>query len=139
MRLCSAFMSNIMNNLLDVRKMEEGKMVLKNVPMSLKALLCGVYSMLKSSVKPGVDFRMVCNVEDGRDWVLGDHHRMQQVFLNVTTNAIKYTKTGSIVLSISWENDMVKYECIDTGPGIPKSEQDVRLLFARLCLRLCRK
>ena len=120
-----------MNNLLDVRKIEEGKMVLKQTPLSLSEVVSGVHTMLKSSVKPGVDFKVVCQTK-GRDWVLGDQHRMAQVFVNATTNAIKYTVSGSISLVIGWENEMVKFECIDTGPGIPKAAQEVGL--TKLCL-----
>lgn len=132
MQLCSSFMSSIMNNLLDVRKMEEGKMTLNVVPMSLEALINGVHKMLLPSVKPGVAFFKELDT-GGRDWVLGDQHRFQQVLTNVVTNAIKYTVTGSITMRISHEGDNVRFECIDTGPGIPKSEQEK--LFERFVQR----
>lgn len=133
MQLCSGFMSTIMNNLLDVRKMEEGKMTLKSAPLSLQALTTRVHAMLKPSVKPGVSLRIDCRTTTGSDWILGDEHRIQQVFTNVITNAIKYTVAGSIILRIGWENDFVKFECIDTGPGIPKNEQEK--LFQRFVQR----
>lgn len=132
MQLCSSFMSSIMNNLLDVRKMEEGKMKLNLVPISLEGLLNGVYKMLLPSVKPGVALIKQVNI-DGKDWVLGDEHRIQQVLTNVVTNAIKYTVSGSITMCIGWEGATVKFECIDTGPGIPKSEQEK--LFQRFVQR----
>lgn len=132
MQLCSGFMSSIMNNLLDVRKMEEGKMTLTRSPISLKKVLHNVHKMLLPSVRPGVKFLKVCNTK-GKDWVLGDAHRIQQVMTNVVTNAIKYTVTGSITLVIGWEDDRVRFECIDTGPGIPKNEQEK--LFQRFVQR----
>jgi hypothetical protein len=52
---------------------------------------------------------------------------------NVVTNAIKYTLSGSIHISISWNDGMAKFECADTGPGIPKSEQ--AKLFQRFVQR----
>jgi CheY-like chemotaxis protein len=123
MQLCSSFMSSIMNNLLDVRKMEEGKMKLNKVPLSLTALLVGVHKMLMPSVKHGVQFEYASHTE-GQDWVLGDEHRVQQVLTNVITNAIKYTLSGFVRISLSWEDNLVKFECTDTGPGIPKNEQE---------------
>jgi CheY-like chemotaxis protein/two-component sensor histidine kinase len=132
MQLCSGFMSSIMNNLLDVRKMEEGKMKLNSVPMSLAALVDSVHAMLLPSVRPGVDFRKKCRIE-GKDWVLGDPHRIQQVMTNVITNAIKYTTSGSITISVHWENIFVRLEVADTGPGIPRSEQ--KKLFERYVQR----
>lgn len=52
---------------------------------------------------------------------------------NVVTNAIKYTTSGSVTLELGWEADSVRFECIDTGPGIPKKEQ--KKLFERFVQR----
>jgi PAS domain S-box-containing protein len=134
MQLCTGFMSTIMNNLLDVRKMEEGKMQLSRTPISLRKLLHNVHKMLDPSVRLGVDFRKVVELPKGKSWVLGDAHRIQQVMTNVVTNAIKYTVSGYIELFIGWEDEtMVKFVCEDTGPGIPKSEQE--MLFQRFVQR----
>jgi len=149
MQLCSTFMSKIMNNLLDVRKMEEGKMQLRKVPISLRKLLYNVHKMLLPSVRPGVDFRTTlkdCHGNDGKgkkkninnsyydnDWILGDPHRIEQVLTNVVSNAIKYTMLGHIELSIKWEDGNVKFTVEDTGPGIPINEQ--KKLFQRFIQR----
>jgi len=132
MQMCTAFMSSIMNNLLDVRKMEEGKMVLSSSPLSLTSILDSVGKMLGPSVRPGVQFITEC-VVGSNDWVLGDSHRIQQIMTNVVTNAIKYTIKGYVKLSISWEGKCVKFVCEDTGPGIPKKEQ--QKLFERFVQR----
>ena len=132
MQLCTVFMSSIMNNLLDVRKMEEGKMTLNPEAMSLQRLAESVHKMLLPSAREGVAFETVINTKN-RDWVLGDTHRIQQVLTNVVTNAMKYTLTGSITLVVGWEKDEVKIECIDTGPGIPKDQQE--LMFERFVQR----
>jgi len=52
---------------------------------------------------------------------------------NVVTNAIKYTTSGSITLVIEWEHEYVRFECADTGPGIPLKEQNK--LFERFVQR----
>ncbi len=132
MRLCTSFMSSIMNNLLDVRKMEEGKMTLSRQQINLRNVATGVQQMLLSSVKPGVTFNVVYQT-NGRSWVMGDEHRIQQVLTNVVTNAIKYTVTGSITLKVMWEGKNVRFEVVDTGPGIPASEQEK--LFQRFVQR----
>jgi len=133
MQLCSSFMSSIMNNLLDVRKIEEGKMKIREYAMSLETLIENTHTMLKMSLRPGVNFVTRSDLPEDRKWVMGDSHRLQQVLANVTTNAIKYTLEGSVTLAVAWEGDMVKLECIDTGPGIPKSEQ--AKLFERFVQR----
>lgn len=123
MRLCTSFMSSVMNNLLDLRKMEEGKMLLFSQPMSLKRTVNDVHKMLLASVKEGVAFCVVCRT-DGRDWVSGDFERLQQALTNIVTNAIKYTSVGSITLSVEWQGSTrVRFTCTDTGTGIPKDIQ----------------
>jgi len=76
MQLCSTFMSSIMNNLLDVRKIEEGKMILRSDPLSLEALVRDLCKMTLPSVRPGVELNFVIETQ-GRDCVLGDIHRLQ--------------------------------------------------------------
>ena len=132
MQLSCQFMSSIMNNLLDVRKMEEGKMLLDSSPMSLEEVVRDVHRMLFPAVRPGVEFSVRCDTR-GRDYVLGDRHRIQQVLTNVVTNAIKYTIQGFIKVSVGWENNAVRFDCQDTGPGIPKKEQSK--LFQRFVTR----
>jgi signal transduction histidine kinase len=88
-----------MNNLLDVRKMEEGQMILHTDPLSLKRLVEDVHKMVQPSVQPGVDLLVVANT-NGRDLVLGDAHRLQQMLTNLVSNAIKYTLSGSITLIV---------------------------------------
>eukprot|EP00531_Pseudo-nitzschia_arenysensis_P000480 CAMPEP_0116153182 /NCGR_PEP_ID=MMETSP0329-20121206/21089_1 /TAXON_ID=697910 /ORGANISM="Pseudo-nitzschia arenysensis, Strain B593" /LENGTH=1038 /DNA_ID=CAMNT_0003650035 /DNA_START=421 /DNA_END=3537 /DNA_ORIENTATION=- len=132
MQLCTKFMSSIMNNLLDVRKMEEGLIHLAAAPVSIRQIMQNVHEMLSPSVKAEVEFRKLINVKRN-DWVLGDAHRIEQVLTNVVSNAIKYTVSGHIQISIEWELNYVKFVCEDTGPGIPKSEQ--AKLFQRFVQR----
>lgn len=132
MKLCTSFMSSIMNNLLDVRKMEEGKMKLTLAPISLLETLKKVHNMLLPSVRPGVSFTFECQHE-AKKWVMGDYHRLQQVITNVVTNAIKYTAEGHITIVFKWEGDFIVFECNDTGPGIPIKEQ--KKLFERFVQR----
>jgi signal transduction histidine kinase/CheY-like chemotaxis protein len=134
MQKCCDFMSSVMNNLLDVRKMEEGKMALHSEPLSLKQVLTDVHQMLYPAVKEGVAFDIVCHTNSPQgsgDWVLGDAHLLKQVLTNVITNAIKYTSQGSITLKLEWidnnnedQPQVLRFDCIDTGPGIPKKEQE---------------
>lgn len=128
MKLGSRFMTYIMDNLIEGRKIEEGKMQLECAPLSLEAITNEVYSMLKPSVGKSVDFQVHCSTK-GKDRVLGDSHRIKQVLCNILTNAIKYTKSGKISISVTWEGDQVVFECDDEGLGIPKEKQ--KLLFQR--------
>lgn len=123
MRLCSTFMSSIMNNLLDVRKMEEGKLVMRCEPFSLSKLIANIHAMTLPTMKSNVTLIQIAETEN-RDWVLGDMHRLEQVIYNLVSNSIKYTRVGSVTIYAGWDDtDNVRLECRDTGPGIPKEEQ----------------
>lgn len=105
MRLCSAFMSSIMNNLLDVRKIEEGQLTLKRSPINVENLVQSLHRMFLPNVRLGVDFIWRSDISnDDRKWVIGDNHRLRQIFTNVITNALKYTTSGSVTISIGWED-----------------------------------
>jgi signal transduction histidine kinase/CheY-like chemotaxis protein len=123
MQLCSTFMSSIMNNLLDVRKMEEGKLVVRSEPLSLSKLAHNIYAMTLPTMKPNV--KLLEEIEtEGRDWVIGDIHRLEQIMYNLVSNGIKYTRSGSVTIYAGWDKEQVRLECQDTGPGIPKDEQE---------------
>jgi len=121
MQICSSFMSKILNSLLDVRKFEEGKVELSSSPFSLEELITDTHKMLAPSVRHGVQYNVISETSK-RDTVLGDVHRIQQVFTNVITNAIKHTSVGSITISLKWVGDIIRFECKDTGPGISKED-----------------
>jgi polar amino acid transport system substrate-binding protein/two-component system sensor histidine kinase EvgS len=122
-----------MNNLLDVRKIEEGKMSVRAHPVKLTNMIDETRRMMIASTRPGVELLTDKRVPKGRNWVLGDKHRIQQVLTNMVSNAVKYTLEGSITLTVSWKDDFVQLECIDTGPGIPTGEQ--AKLFERFVQR----
>jgi len=106
MRICASFMASIMNNLLDVRKMEEGQLTLKRMPLNMDELVENVHRMFLPNVRSGVKFSWRSDfLSKDQRWVIGDSHRLQQIFTNVITNALKYTTSGSVVLSIGWEHD----------------------------------
>lgn len=138
MKLCSSFMSRVMNNLLDSRKLEEGKLGLLRNTFSIKALLCDTQKMMNPSCHGGVQLLVdVSAIPSDKEWVYGDVSRMGQVLTNITSNAIKFTSSGSIVLSAKIvEQDgkeWIQYVCSDTGPGIPKDDQ--ARLFQRFITR----
>uniref|UniRef100_A0A7S3PDN7 histidine kinase n=1 Tax=Amphora coffeiformis TaxID=265554 RepID=A0A7S3PDN7_9STRA len=124
-QVCTTFMSQIMNNLSDVRQMEEDRISLQASPVNLGQLLTEVHTMLLPSVRAGVELRCTTDM-GGRNWVMGDAHRLKQAMTNIASNAIKYTISGSINLSLRWtdnNNQQVQFECSDTGPGIPQDEK----------------
>lgn len=133
MQLCTVFMQSIMTNLLDSRKLEEGKMTLLNNPISLKTMLGDIHKMMMPAVMHDVQWLVDVNtISEEKEWVFGDAKRIQQILTNLISNAIKHTRKGSITISATWtkadnnagdKREWVKLMCRDTGPGIPVEDQ----------------
>lgn len=123
---------NIVNAILDFSKSEAGKMELKQADFSLKQL---IYKVLKiysyDARRKGI--ALECNNFQGiPDVLYGDSGKLQQVLNNLISNAIKFTKKGSITLTIEEysrkdEDIVLKFSVKDTGIGI--NEDEKKLLF----------
>lgn len=122
----------LINSILDFSKIEDGKMEIIPVRYSLRDLI----TYLVNSVKERADekgLELIINVDPGIPSELkGDDSRIEQVVLNMLTNAVKYTPEGSVTLTIKdggRDNDSIKLyvEVADTGIGI--KEEDMGRLF----------
>ncbi|QTQ37048.1 Putative two component system histidine kinase [Aromatoleum petrolei] len=117
----------LINDILDLSKIESGKLVLEHVDFSLDGLLDGVRSLLgEQATAKGL------TIELDRDhvpiWLRGDPTRVRQAMLNYASNAVKFTDTGKISLrTILLEDDgshlLVRFEVQDSGIGIPAEQQ----------------
>jgi PAS domain S-box-containing protein len=118
-------MTKIINDLLDVTRLDEGRLVGEKWPAPVSGLMVNAVSEFKSrAAQCGQELR--CEVEDNLPPVSVDVWRVHQVMENLIGNAIKFTpEGGSIEVSArsAAEPDMVEIEIRDSGPGIPESEQ----------------
>lgn len=119
----------IINDILDLAKIESGKMELESVPFPLIATAQNIQTILSlKAEEKGV--KMFAEIaEDVPEYVLGDETRITQVIMNLAGNAIKFTEKGSVTLSISVvnkdpENCLVLFSLKDTGIGIPADKLD---------------
>ena len=119
----------IINDILDLAKIESGKMELESAPFTLKASISGIQTILNlKAEEKGI--RMIENIsEDVPEWVLGDETRITQVIMNLAGNAIKFTTKGSVTIDVSLESKegnkcKVKFSIKDTGIGIPEDKID---------------
>lgn len=118
----------IINNILDITKVEEGKMVLINEPYNLGEVIGELSNIVKVSLseKP-IKFNVTVkgNIPSK---IMGDKVKVHQILLNLLTNAVKYTKKGSITLNIDSKivgnKVLLTFKVIDTGIGIKKSDYD---------------
>ena len=123
----------IINAILDLSKIEAGKLTLERVPLRVEAILGNVASMLREKAREkGIALRVESSPLPSN--LCGDPTRLQQALLNYAANALKFTRQGSIVLragmaSESTNTVTVRFEVEDTGIGI-SSEAQSRLFNA---------
>ncbi len=114
----------VVNEILDISKIEAGKLELEKIPFNLDALLKDVQStgrtILKSRNKSDVVFNVNCQ-NSISDFIMGDPTKFRQVLLNFLGNATRFTKKGSINIDVRLRDEKT-LECYveDTGIGIPK-------------------
>jgi osomolarity two-component system, sensor histidine kinase NIK1 len=122
----------ILDDLLDISKIEAERMDLENADFSLRSTL---YLTLKTisvkAIQKGLSLILVLDPELP-DQVIGDTLRLRQVINNLLSNAVKFTEEGKIVLSLTLDHqdeDMlfVKISVFDTGIGI--EEGNIDLIF----------
>jgi PAS domain S-box-containing protein len=122
-------MTKIINDLLDVTRLEEGRLVGERWPAPVDGLIINAVSEYKSrAAKCGQELRYA--VEENLPPVSVDVWRVHQVMENLIGNAIKFTPEGGLIevaARSASEPGMIEIEIRDTGPGIPASEQ--RKLF----------
>ena len=120
----------IINDILDLSKIEEGRISFERIDFNLKHLLLNIQStlMLKASEK-GLSFTV--NIEEQvPPMLVGDPVRLSQILINLANNAIKFTEKGQVKIQISLkkiidEEAMIFFEVIDTGIGIAKEKQEI--------------
>jgi len=118
----------IINDILDHSKIEAGKLSIRNISFNLVSLVEDTFKVvnIKASQKR---LNLLTSIDPGIPPVLsGDPVRLRQVLLNLTSNAIKFTEYGQVVLSVfpDSENDSnmtLRFEVADTGIGMSDEEQ----------------
>jgi signal transduction histidine kinase/CheY-like chemotaxis protein len=121
---------SIVNNILDYNKIEEGKIGFEHIPMDLAAIARNIVAGLKNAAdEKGITLRVDVDSRLNKK-VMGDPTRMSQVINNLVHNAVKFTKVGSVHLSIFVESmgqDLVilTVKVEDTGIGIAPEKQGI--------------
>jgi len=117
----------LINDILDLSKIEAGQVELEIAPFSLReALERGVVMVKERAIKNGVELGLALDGSVGV--VEADERRIRQVVFNVLTNAVKFTPAGgSVEVRSSQVDGEVRVSVVDTGPGI--AEEDHERIF----------
>ncbi|PKM08439.1 MAG: histidine kinase, partial [Gammaproteobacteria bacterium HGW-Gammaproteobacteria-7] len=123
-------MLRLVNDALDLTRIEAGKLVLRPEPFDIRGLVFEVDALL-APLAQAKSLQLCCRTADGVPrQLLGDAQRVRQILLNLGHNAIKFTETGSVSVTVSRLDGLcVRFEVADTGLGL--TEQQQRLIFER--------
>ena len=115
---------SLINDVLDLSKVEAGQVELELAPFSLRdALERGISMVREQATTNGVQVALHAN--GGLDAVTGDERRIRQVIFNLLSNAVKFTETGGLVdVGAAQRNGVVEVSVADTGPGIAAEDLD---------------
>jgi signal transduction histidine kinase len=115
-------MNRMIQDLLDVKRMESGHLTIDLKPEAVDALVNDTLEMLRP-IATGSSIIMEARIADELPQVLADSARMQQVLSNLVGNAVKFTpRQGRIIVSAERLEGEVRFAVIDTGPGIPPEQ-----------------
>ncbi len=123
---------SLVNDILDFSKIESGKMELHPVEYELFSIMNDCYNMIFMRAKrKALDFTVV-NDPDMPAFLYGDEVRIRQIIMNLLTNAVKYTKDGSVKLIFGYENiddENIRLNILVKDTGIGISEENQKDLF----------
>jgi signal transduction histidine kinase len=121
---------HLVNDVLDLSKIEAGKVELDNIEFDLQAMLDEVVALVSERVSAkGLELVTDVGCDTARRYI-GDPQRLGQILINYIGNAIKFTESGQIVISVGVERDspavgpvMLRFAVSDTGIGMTPEQQ----------------
>ncbi|MDF1876523.1 response regulator [Sulfurimonas sp. SAG-AH-194-L11] len=114
----------VINDILDLTKMEAGKLTLESIPFDMHELFENAMSLSKIAAKEkGIE--IILNYkEDVANNFYGDAHRLLQILNNLLSNAVKFSKDGQIIVNLTKTRDnLFRFSITDSGIGISQEQQ----------------
>jgi signal transduction histidine kinase/CheY-like chemotaxis protein len=121
---------HLVDDILDLSKIDAGKLDLERAPFHLPSLVQDVRTMFTDPAR-AKGLTLTATVPDQLNVMLvGDAHRLRQILSNLLSNAVKFTASGGITIAVACEEDMarsmrVRFEVTDTGIGMDEATQRV--------------
>lgn len=129
LQVAARHLMGVLNDILDIARIESGKLILEEKPFSLRSQVGIVHSLYDDTAR-AKGLRLVSRIDPSvPDSLLGDPLRFRQMMLNYVSNAIKFSDHGDVLVAIeATDSDAVstllRISVIDHGVGVPQSVQD---------------
>ncbi len=118
----------LINDILDISRIEAGKLTVQSAAVELPALIGGVVEMVRPRAREG-QLHFHCQVDDDLPRVvLSDEKRLRQLLLNLLGNAVRYTDKGEVRLVVGCREGKLLFQVIDSGIGI--ASEHLEAIFA---------
>lgn len=128
-RSCGESLLVIINDILDLSKIESHKLKLEEEPFDVSKMMDELVKLYShSAMKKGIKFNFSNNLK-GETWFVGDQVRVKQIMTNIISNALKFTDEGEVSVSLDGvklneSQTQITFKVKDTGIGIPIDSQD---------------
>ena len=118
----------LIDDILDFSKIEARRIDVEFIPASVSEIIGDIKALMQSqAAKKGLDFRVECS-DDVPDEILTDPTRLRQCLTNLVSNAVKFTESGHVHISVAMWDDgtsqQIRFEVEDTGIGIDDEKQE---------------
>ncbi len=123
-RRSSEHLAGLIENLLDISKIEAGRLEIRRDRINLSGFLTQISAIFERQAREkGLNFtiRTEGNLPE---WIDFDEKRLRQILINLLSNAFNYTPQGSVSLSLSYRNEVGRFDISDTGIGIDNEVVD---------------
>jgi len=118
---CGKDLLFLINDILDLSKLEAGQIILNNDTLNVKELMTSIYDMFRPQTRAkNIDF--VFKFDNEIESIFSDQDRIKQIIKNLLSNALKFTQEGKISLIVENYNDKIKIKVKDEGIGIPEDK-----------------
>lgn len=118
----------LLNDILDLSKIEAGQISIESTPIDLHETLRECVALHRANAeKKGLELRLECSDADigsSEAWIATDGLRLRQIVLNLIGNGVKFTESGTIEVSYAVNDEKLRVQVLDTGIGISPSRQE---------------
>jgi len=122
-RSSAAHALNLIDDILDITRLEAGRFDLRTEPVSPRALIEDVAEILATrAAEKGLSLAHAVDAETP-ERVEADPARLRQVLFNLAGNAVKFTRAGGVLIGAGMVDGRLRLTVRDTGPGVPKADQ----------------